>query len=44
MQKIFSQELRFKDGSGNEYPEWEDVKLQNIANIKKGEQIKREYR
>lgn len=42
MQKIFSQELRFKDGSGNEYPEWEDVKLQNIANIKKGEQIKKE--
>ncbi|WP_339117608.1 restriction endonuclease subunit S, partial [Staphylococcus haemolyticus] len=42
MQKIFSQELRFKDGSGNEYPEWEDVKIQNIANIKKGEQIKKE--
>ncbi len=42
MQKIFSQELRFKDGSGNEYPEWEEVKLQNIANIKKGEQIKKE--
>lgn len=42
MQKIFSQELRFKDGSGNEYPEWEDIKLQNIANINKGEQIKKE--
>lgn len=42
MQKIFSQEFRFKDGSGNEYPEWEEVKLQNIANIKKGEQIKKE--
>lgn len=41
MQKIFSQELRFKDGSGNEYPEWEDVKLHNIANIKKGEQLKK---
>lgn len=42
MQKIFSQELRFKDRSGNEYPEWEEVKLQNISNIKKGEQIKKE--
>ncbi|PTG16062.1 restriction endonuclease subunit S, partial [Staphylococcus chromogenes] len=42
MQKIFSQKLRFKDENGNEYPEWEDVKLQNIANIKKGEQIKKE--
>ena len=42
MQKIFSQELRFKDENGNEYSKWEEVKLQNIANIKKGEQIKKE--
>ena len=30
MQKIFSQELRFKDNNGNEYSEWEDKKLQDI--------------
>lgn len=42
MQKLFSQELRFKDENGNEYSKWEEVKLQNIANIKKGEQIKKE--
>ncbi|WP_239734044.1 restriction endonuclease subunit S [Mammaliicoccus sp. H-M33] len=30
MQKIFSQELRFKDEKGNEYPEWEEKKLGDI--------------
>lgn len=30
IQKIFSQELRFKDENGNEYPEWEEVNLRNI--------------
>ena len=27
MQKIFNQELRFKDANGNDYPEWEEKKL-----------------
>ncbi|OHO68032.1 hypothetical protein HMPREF2580_10815 [Staphylococcus sp. HMSC036D05] len=33
MQKIFSQELRFKDENGNEYPEWSIKKLKDIAEI-----------
>lgn len=39
MQKIFSQELRFKDENGKNYPEWEDKKLKDIADIRKGEQL-----
>ena len=31
MQKIFNQELRFKDENGNNYPEWEEKKLEKIA-------------
>lgn len=30
MQKIFSQEIRFKDEKGNEYPQWEEKKLGEI--------------
>lgn len=33
MQKIFSQELRFKDKNGNYYPEWKLKKLKDIANV-----------
>ena len=36
MQKIFSQELRFKDENGNEYPEWEISTIEKIANLEKG--------
>jgi type I restriction enzyme, S subunit len=31
MQKIFKQEIRFKDDDGKEYPEWEEKKLKEIA-------------
>ncbi|WP_338139796.1 restriction endonuclease subunit S [Xenorhabdus bovienii] len=31
MQKIFSQELRFKDENGEEFPEWEEMELKEIA-------------
>lgn len=36
MQKIFSQELRFKDDAGNEFPKWSFKKLGKISNITTG--------
>jgi type I restriction enzyme S subunit len=36
MQKIFSQELRFKDDNGNEYPDWEENKLGELSAITTG--------
>ena len=36
MQKIFSQELRFKDENGNDYPDWEKKKLKEIACVYTG--------
>ncbi|MDG5318639.1 restriction endonuclease subunit S [Staphylococcus aureus] len=35
MQKIFSQELRFKDENGNDYPEWEEKKLGELGLFQK---------
>lgn len=40
MQKIFSQELRFKDENGNEYPEWEEKKLGEETRITMGQSPK----
>lgn len=31
MQKLFSQEIRFKDEKGNDYPEWEEKRLGEVA-------------
>ena len=31
MQKLFSQEIRFKDEQGKDYPDWEQSKLGNIG-------------
>ncbi len=36
MQKIFSQEIRFKDGIGSEFPDWEEKRLEDIFYSKKG--------
>ena len=36
MQKIFSQELRFKDENGNEYSQWENKRLGEIGEIVTG--------
>lgn len=36
MQKIFSQELRFKDDNGNEFADWEEKKLGEVADFYKG--------
>ena len=30
MQKIFTQELRFKDENGNEFPDWEEKILSEL--------------
>ena len=36
MQKIFSQELRFKDEDGKEFPAWEEKKLGEVGVLKNG--------
>lgn len=36
MQKIFSQELRFKDENGDSYPNWEEKKLREVFEITAG--------
>lgn len=36
MQKIFSQEIRFKADDGNDYPDWEEKKLVDITEISNG--------
>jgi type I restriction enzyme S subunit len=36
MQKIFSQELRFKDDNGNEYADWEEKKVKDIFVVTRG--------
>ena len=36
MQKIFSQELGFKDENGNDYPDWEEKQLGELSQIVRG--------
>lgn len=40
--KIFSQQLRFKDDNGDYFPEWKEIDLGNVCEIKKGEQFNKE--
>jgi type I restriction enzyme, S subunit len=42
MQKIFSREIRFKDGNGKDFPEWEERRLGEVCTIKKWVQLNRE--
>lgn len=37
MQQLFSQKLRFKDDQGNEYPDWEEKTLGDLAVITMGQ-------
>jgi type I restriction enzyme S subunit len=41
MQKIFSQELRFKDDNGASFPKWEKKKLNNLVKIMYGKDQKK---
>lgn len=36
LQQIFSQKLRFKDKNGNNYPNWEKKKLEDIGSFSRG--------
>jgi len=36
MQKIFSQKIRFKDENGNDYPDWEEKRLGEVCEVKRG--------
>lgn len=40
MQKLFSQELRFKDEHGADYPEWEKKKLGELLTVQSGRDYK----
>ncbi|PTL07743.1 restriction endonuclease subunit S [Staphylococcus gallinarum] len=42
MQKIFSQEIRFKDDNGNSYPEWESAPLFDIFSATKGKSLSKD--
>ena len=39
MQKLFSQEVRFKADDGSEFPEWEEKKLGDVCEYRKGQSV-----
>jgi type I restriction enzyme, S subunit len=36
MQQLFSQQIRFKDDNGNDFPDWEDKMIKDIAPLQRG--------
>ena len=36
MKKIFNQEIRFKDDNGNDFPDWEEKRLDEISKFRRG--------
>ncbi len=42
MQKIFSQEIRFKDAIGSDFPDWEEKTLEEVVNFSKGKGISKD--
>ena len=43
MQKLFSQELRFKDDNNQDFPDWQEKKLGEVCDIKGGKRIPKGY-
>ena len=44
MQKLFTQQLRFKSADGTDFPEWEEKKMSDICSVNQGLQIAIENR
>ncbi|RPK03102.1 restriction endonuclease subunit S [Priestia endophytica] len=42
MQKIFKQEIRFKDDNGGRYPEWEKKKIKEVFRVTRGQVLSRD--